>query len=254
MNVITPVTTNSIEHALLIEIEILATSPPDGFGNTTTTMVPLHYTTAFKNITYNGYTYETTNGLLGVSDITDSLTGTEAELSIVLTGINDSYVETILDAQIKGSPIAIHRVFFNPNGNQTQVSGTSVFRRFSGMVTNYNIAEDLDLKQYNTANSYYTITLQCSSSMGVLNKKKSGRRTNPSDYKIYYSELAALGATTGGGALPIESDPSFDRILTLHNSSFDFGKPYTAKTTNNGRGGNTGGGSNGNFNDDNVAT
>lgn len=227
MNVITPVTTNSIEHALLIDIEIMNNATPP-------VMTPLHYTTAFKNITYNGNVYETTNGLLGVSDITDSLTGSEAELSIVLTGINDSYVETILDAQIKGSPIAIHRVFFNPNGNQTQVTGTSVFRRFSGMVTNYNIAEDMDLKQYNTANSYYTITLQCSSSMGVLNKKKSGRRTNPSDYKIFYDEL-------GSGASGIASDPSLDRILTLHNSSFDFGKPYTAKTTSNGRGGSNGG-------------
>jgi hypothetical protein len=229
MNVITPVTTNAIEHALLIDLEIV---------NTSGVMVPLHYTTAFKDIVYNGNTYATTNGLLGISDITDSLTNSEAEISIVLTGINDSYVETVLDAQIKGSPIAIHRVFFNPNGNQTQVSGTSVFRRFSGMVTNYNIAEDLNLSQYNTANTYYTITLQCSSSMGVLGKKKSGRRTNPSDYKIYYDEL-------GGGASGIANDPSLDRILTLHNSSFDFGKPYTAKTTSNGRGGNTGGGNGG---------
>lgn len=238
MNVIAPVTEQAIEHALLIDIEIL---------NAQNALVPLHYTTAFCDIQHAGVTYYTTNGLLGVSDITDSLTNTEAELSIVLTGINDSYVETILDAQIKGSPIAVHRVFFNPNGNQTRVSGTSVFRRFSGMVTNYNIAEDLDLSQYNKANTYYTITLQCSSSMGVLGRKKSGRRTNPSDYKIYYPEL-------GGGATGITTDPSLDRVLTLHNSSFDFGKPYTAKTTNNGRGGNTGGGSNGNFNDDNVAT
>jgi hypothetical protein len=227
MNVITPVTTNAIEHALLIDLEIVNNATPP-------VMTTLHYTTAFKDIFYNDHNYLTTNGLLGVSDITDSLTNSEAEISIVLTGINDSYVETVLDAQIKGSPIAIHRVFFNPNGNQTQVSGTSVFRRFSGMVTNYNIAEDLNLSQYNTANTYYTITLQCSSSMGVLGKKKSGRRTNPSDYKIYYNEL-------GGGATGITSDPSLDRILTLHNSSFDFGKPYTAKTTSNGRGGNTGG-------------
>ena len=218
MNVITPVTGNNIEHALLIDIEIL---------NAQNQLVPLHYTTAFKDIVYNGNTYTTTSGLLGVSDITDNLTGTEAELSIVLTGINESYVETVLDAQIKGSPIAVHRVFFN--ADQTQVTGTSVFRRFSGIVTNYNIAEDLDLKQYSTANSYYTITLQCSSSMGVLSKKKSGRRTNPSDYKIYYSEL-------GAGATGIANDPSLDRVLTLHNSSFDFGKPYTAKTTSNGRG------------------
>jgi hypothetical protein len=219
MNVIAPVTAQAIEHALLIDIEIV-----NGSG----VMVPLYYTTAFCDIQYAGHTYATTNGLLGVSDITDSLTNTEAELSIVLTGINDSYVETVLDAQIKGSPIAIHRVFFNPNGNQTQVSGTSVFRRFSGMVTNYNIAEDLDLSQYNKANSYYTITLQCSSSMGVLGRKKAGRRTNPSDYKIYYDEL-------GAGASGIVNDPSLDRVLTLHNSSFDFGKPYTAKTTSNGR-------------------
>lgn len=222
MNVITPVTTNAIEHALLIDLEIANNATPP-------VMTTLYYTTAFKDIVYNGNTYATTNGLLGISDITDSLTNSEAEISIVLTGINDSYVETVLDAQIKGSPIAIHRVFFNPNGNQTQVTGTSVFRRFSGMVTNYSIAEDLNLSQYNTANTYYTITLQCSSSMGVLGRKKSGRRTNPSDYKIYYPEL-------GAGASGITSDPSLDRILTLHNSSFDFGKPYTAKTTGNGRG------------------
>ena len=54
--------------------------------------------------------------------------------------------------------------------------------------------------------------------MGVLENRYSGRRTNPEDFKVVYSELGNSG-----------TDPSMDRVMTLYNAAFDFGRPYTAK-------------------------
>jgi hypothetical protein len=76
--------------------------------------------------------------------------------------------------------------------------------------------------------------------MGVLENKVSGRRTNKEDYQIVYDELGNSS-----------SDPSMNRVDTLFNSSFDFGKKYTGSSPSTVNGGGGGGGS-GNDNGNNV--
>jgi hypothetical protein len=65
---------------------------------------------------------------------------------------------------------------------------------------------------------------------------------------------ASLTLTNGAGLsldyYPV--DPSMNRVETLFNSSFDFGKPYKGQAASSVDGGNPGN-SNGNFNDDNVS-
>jgi hypothetical protein len=88
--------------------------------------------------------------------------------------------------------------------------------------------------------------------------------------QVYYviAPVAAntfkLSATLGGASLTLTNgsglsldwyyvDLSMDRVDALFNSSFDFGKDYVPRAASTVGGTNGGGGSNGNFNDDNVS-
>jgi hypothetical protein len=73
--------------------------------------------------------------------------------------------------------------------------------------------------------------------MGVLENKVSGRRTNQQDYQIYYTEIDNNNYAF---------DQSMDRVDTLFNQSFDFGKPYTGKAASTVDGGGGSGGNIGN--------
>ena len=83
-----------------------------------------------------------------------------------------------------------------------------------------------------SADVTHTITIIASSIMGVLENRISGRRTNKQDFSIIYSEL---GNT---------ADNSMNNVEALFNSSFDFGKPYTAKAASTTNGNSSGSGSN----------
>jgi hypothetical protein len=77
--------------------------------------------------------------------------------------------------------------------------------------------------------------------MGVLENKVSGHRTNKDDYEIEWPELNNVYNVL---------DLSMDRVDTLFNQSFDFGKPYVgqaASTVGAGGGGGGGGGNGGNI-------
>jgi hypothetical protein len=53
----------------------------------------------------------------------------------------------------------------------------------------------------------FTVTLQCSNILALLERQYSGRRTNEKDQKAFYP-----------------TDTGFDRVKILADSSFDFGK------------------------------
>ena len=141
---------------------------------------------------------------------------------------------------IKGGEVNIYRVFFDYN-TQEVITG-EVYKRFAGVISNYNVQEDIETLNQDVGVTH-TITITASSVMGVLENKVSGRRTNRQDYQIVYAEI-------GNSA----TDPSMDRVDALFNQSFDFGKPYTGKAASSvdgpgggdfGGGGGEGGGDSG---------
>jgi len=189
----------------------------------------------FKNITHNGNEYLALAGFLNTSDIQNNLSNANDEIQISLSAINPTYIAVTLGQPIKGGEVNIYRAFFDYTTKEIIVG--EVYKRFTGIISNFSVQEDLDTDG-ESPEVTHTITVVASSIMGVLENKISGRRTNKQDFSIEWPEIAND---------PL--DPSMDRVETLFNSSFDFGKKYVAQAASTVNGG--GGGSR-NINDETL--
>ena len=153
--------------------------------------------------TINSESYTSLGSLLSITDTSSELRATSQEVAVTISGIPDANVIDILDNPIKGSSIKIYRVFFNPQtGEALSITGNPA-QKFQGIVSNYDISDDLDM---GSQTGSVTLTLACTSVVELLNNKVAGRRTNPVDMKQYYP-----------------TDVSFDHVLALTNSNFNFG-------------------------------
>lgn len=199
--VIGPVNSQTIDHGVLIELTL---------DNTT-----YYISNCYRDVVYDGNTYQALAGFLNISEIQSNISNANDEIQVSLSAIPATYISLVLSDQVKGGEIHIYRAFFDYTTQLVLASG--VFERFSGVISNFSVQEDLDT-QGDSPEVTHTITLIASSIMGVLENKVSGRRTNKKDYQIVYAEL-------GNSA----TDPSMNRVETLFNSSFDFGKPYVAQ-------------------------
>jgi hypothetical protein len=207
---ITPVSTgNNIEHGVLIDLTL----------DDTTYYVSNNY----QQIVYNGNTYEPLAGFLSISEIQSNISNANDEMQMGISAIPANYIAATLSEPIKGGVINVYRVFFDPRTQQ--VITDQVYRRFTGVISNYSVQEDLDASG-DELSVTHSITIIASSIMGVLENKVSGRRTNREDYQIVWPELGNSS-----------SDPSFNRVDTLFNQSFDFGKKYTGSAASSVNGG-----------------
>lgn len=172
----------------------------------------------YNPITYSGREYKALGGFLEIGGIQQDLMTTNNEITISLSAIPPEYIENILGQQIKGGPIKLYRVFFDPDTKQVRtIDGVrQIFQRFVGIVTNWGVAEQINDSD-SAVEITYTITINCSSTVGVLENRVAGRRTNNSSYQTYWAERYITSA--------IVDDLSMARIEQLRSASFDFGKP-----------------------------
>lgn len=170
---------------------------------------------AYKPVTYNSNTYTELGSFLGMDAITDDIKTTNGDLSISLSGIpsDADYMNIVLTTKIKGGTVVIRRGFMNKNDLELDVS--QVYTRYSGIITNFVITEDVDIVAKKNTN---TIGITVASLNALLETKIKGMFTNPEDRKRIFA-----------------SDQIFDRIPDLQNLHFDFGKEFKS-------GGNYGGG------------
>jgi hypothetical protein len=208
---ITQVDVPKIEHGVLIDLT---------FDGTT-----YYISNCYKSIVHDGNTYQALAGFLTTSEIQSNIANANDEVQISLSAIPAVYIEKILGEPIKGGEVNIYRAFFD---YATQEVTGPIYKRFTGVISNYSVQEDINtLGQSPEVN--HNITIIASSIMGVLENKVSGRRTNKEDYQLYWAELN--NSTT---------DPSMDRVDTLFNQSFDFGKKYTGQAASTVGGNNMG--------------
>ena len=208
---ITQVDETSIEYGVLIDLTLDGTT--------------YYISNCYKSISYGGNTYLALAGFLSVSEIQNNISNANDEVQVSLSAIPPEYIAATLSEQIKGGEINIYRAFFDYR-TQEVISG-AIYKRFTGVISNFSVQEDLEAAGASPDVSH-TITIIASSIMGVLENKVSGRRTNKQDYQIVWPELGNSS-----------TDPSMDRVDTLYNQSFDFGKKYTGQAASNvnGRGG-----------------
>jgi hypothetical protein len=209
---ITEVTENNIKHCLLLQIQI---------GTTT-----YYVSNSWKAITYDGNTYTELGAFLGVGEFTEDIKTTNGDLNIALTGIPAGNVQTVMQNPVKGGVVKIFRAFFDDN-----YTVTNVYPRYNGLITNFNISEQVSLDQGEITNS---VGISVASINTILENRINGQRTTPLDRARLFP-----------------GDTTFARVPIINNTAFDFGKDY-AYTGGYGGGGGGGGGGGpfdfGNFN------
>lgn len=203
------VANTSISHAVFIDLTLNANFTPTTY----------YISSAYKPITYNGNTYTELGAFLQLGAVTDDLKVTNGDLQIQLTGIPSdvNYMDIVLSYPIKGGNVVVRRGFFDTN--TMQLIPNAMYERYRGIITNYSVDESTS---FTTGDLVNTIVVSCASINTVLENKVTGQRTNGTDRNRFYP-----------------SDISFDRVKTLQNTSFDFGKKYVG---GNGYGGGGGGG------------
>ena len=200
MTTINAVTSPSIRHAEFVRMVVGQT------GSTTT----YTFCNASAPITVSGITFTNLGALLGVGDVQRDIKATSDDMTISLTGIDPTWVSVILGTYIKGSTVEVWRGFLDSNNQIITTPTTQFFKRYQGIINNVSISENFDSQ---ARTRVATCSVSCSSMRRILENKMSGVKTNQQSWQFFYS-----------------SDTSMDRVATIANTYFDFGKPPQTQT------------------------
>ena len=161
-------------------------------------------------ITVSGITFSNLGALLNVGDVQRDMRATSDDMTIALTGIDPANVGLILSNDIKGSVVEVWRGFFDSNNQIITSPTTQFFKRYQGLVNNVSITEDFNSE---LRTRIATCSIACSSMRRILENRLGGIKTNQSSWQFFYP-----------------SDTSMNRVATIANTYFDFGKPPQAQT------------------------
>lgn len=182
------------------------------YGNSSNGGISAIYTfsSAYKDETISGVTYEALGGLLAVGAQPRDMRVTQGATSVSLSGVSGNNIAIVLGQRIKGSKLEILRGFYGNTPN-TYYTLANTYNRFTGIITNYNISNEWD--EVNNIDNY-TVTVSATSYMLVLQNRIAGRKTNKSSWQFFNS-----------------TDSSMNNVYSISDQTFDFGMPVTAKST-----------------------
>lgn len=160
----------------------------------------LRFTDHYRAYTINEEEYSPVGRFLKVTASKSELRASANTVTITLAGIPATSITEMIYSRLKSAQVRIYRGFFDVSTNA--IIGDPI-GRFRGFVNNYSISEEYDIDTRKATN---TMVIDCGSSVDILNKKISGRKTNPQSMKRYYP-----------------TDISMDKVPNLENASFDFG-------------------------------
>lgn len=161
-------------------------------------------------ITVNGITFANLGALLNVGDVQRDMRSTSDDMTIALTGIDPTNISLILSNDIKGSLVEVWRGFFDSNNQIITTPTTQFFKRYQGIINNVSITEDFNSE---ARTRIATCSISCSSMRRILENRLGGVKTNQSSWQFLYP-----------------GDTSMDRVATIANTYFDFGKPPQVQT------------------------
>jgi hypothetical protein len=161
-------------------------------------------------ITVGGITFNNLGALLNVGDVQRDMRSTSDDMTIALTGIDPANVGIILSNDIKGSIVEVWRGFFDANNQIITTPTTQFFKRYQGIINSVSITEDFNSE---LRTRIATCSIACSSMRRILENRLGGVKTNQSSWQFLYP-----------------GDASMNRVATIANTYFDFGKPPQTDT------------------------
>lgn len=161
-------------------------------------------------ITVSGITFTNLGALLNVGDVQRDMRSTSDDMTIAITGINPSNISLILSSDIKGSLVEVWRGFFTSNNQIITTPTTQFFKRYQGIINSVSITEDFNSE---LRTRIATCSISCSSMRRILENRLGGVKTNQSSWQFLYP-----------------GDTSMNRVATITNTYFDFGKPPQTDT------------------------
>jgi hypothetical protein len=161
-------------------------------------------------ITVGGITFNNLGALLNVGDVQRDMRSTSDDMTIALTGIDPTNIGIILGNDIKGSLVEVWRGFFDSNNQIITTPTTQFFKRYQGIINSVSITEDFNSE---LRTRIATCSIACSSMRRILENRLGGVKTNQSSWQFLYP-----------------GDSSMNRVATIANTYFDFGKPPQTDT------------------------
>jgi len=161
-------------------------------------------------ITVGGNTFTNLGALLNVGDVQRDMRSTSDDMTIALTGIDPASIALILSSDIKGSLVEVWRGFFDSNNQIITTPTTQFFKRYQGIINSVSITEDFNTE---ARTRIATCSIACSSMRRILENRLGGIKTNQSSWQFLYP-----------------NDTSMNRVATIANTYFDFGKPPQKET------------------------
>jgi hypothetical protein len=161
-------------------------------------------------ITVGGITFNNLGALLNVGDVQRDMRSTSDDMTIALTGIDPANIAIILSNDIKGSLVEVWRGFFDANNQIITTPTTQFFKRYQGIINSVAITEDFNSE---ARTRIATCSISCSSMRRILENRLGGVKTNQSSWQFLYP-----------------GDTSMNRVATIANTYFDFGKPPQTDT------------------------
>jgi hypothetical protein len=161
-------------------------------------------------ITVGGITFSNLGALLNVGDVQRDMRSTSDDMTIALTGIDPANIGIILGNDIKGSLVEVWRGFFDSNNQIITTPTTQFFKRYQGIINSVSITEDFNSE---LRTRIATCSIACSSMRRILENRLGGVKTNQSSWQFLYP-----------------GDTSMNRVATIANTFFDFGKPPQTET------------------------
>jgi hypothetical protein len=156
------------------------------------------FSSSYQNEDIDGVTYSALGGLLQVGAQNRDLRVTAGDTTIALSGVSGNNIYVVLANKIRGSELEVIRGFYDAN-----MVLQNTYPRFTGIVTNYNIAQDREGSEDN-----FTVAISASSYKTVLENRIAGRKTNKESWQFFNN-----------------TDTSMNQVYSISGVSFDFGMP-----------------------------
>lgn len=132
-----------------------------------------YYTDHYKNISYDGNTYQASSLFLGVSEANETSEVSVNDLVLKFTGADQTIISLFLNYDYMNKQAFVYRGFLD--ANQSLISDP--FLLFDGRIENFNISE--------TENSS-EVSISIASHWADFDKI-AGRKTNTNSQKLFFS-------------------------------------------------------------------